>query len=66
MIKLQAIKYATFLGHNEFKASSGWMENFKKRNGISFKTIVSEAGLVDSQVVEKYLLQSTFLQSDAK
>ncbi len=30
LIQCQAIKYATFLGHNEFKASNGWLDCFKK------------------------------------
>ena len=55
IIQLQAIKYATFLGYTDFKASNGWITNFKKRNNISYKTISGEAGLVDNAVVERYI-----------
>ena len=53
-IQGQAEKYATFFSYTDFKASSGWVENFKKRN-ISFKTVVGEAGLVDNNVVDNWL-----------
>lgn len=33
-----ARKYAVKLGMNEFKASDGWLNKFKKRNSISFKS----------------------------
>ena len=33
-IQAQAIKYSTFLGLTEFKASPGWLDKFKK--GIIF------------------------------
>ncbi|RNA39971.1 tigger transposable element-derived 4 [Brachionus plicatilis] len=31
-IQLQALKFATMLGHRDFKASNGWLSNFKQRN----------------------------------
>ena len=33
----------------DFMASDGWLDNFKKRHGITFKTVQDEAGAVDSQ-----------------
>ena len=42
MIKAQALKCATMLGHLEFKASNGWLDGFKKRHNISFKSEVGE------------------------
>ena len=33
----------------DFIASEGWLDNFKKRNGITFKTVQGEAGVVDLQ-----------------
>jgi hypothetical protein len=38
-----------------FKASNGWLDGFKKRNNITFKTSVGEAGLVDSKIIQNYL-----------
>jgi len=54
-IQAQAMKYAGFLSHPEFKASNGWLQRFRERNSISFKTIVGEAGLVDKVVTDHYL-----------
>jgi hypothetical protein len=51
----QAIKYAVFLGYNDFKASNGWLDKFLKRNNISLKTICGEAGLVDQEVVSNWI-----------
>ncbi|RNA38629.1 tigger transposable element-derived 6-like [Brachionus plicatilis] len=44
-IQLQALKFATMLGHRDFKARNGWLCKFKERNGISLKTTIGEAEL---------------------
>ena len=54
-IREQALKYAVYLQHPEFTASSGWLSKFRKRHHISYKTIVGEAGLVDRAVTDEYL-----------
>ena len=54
LLKVQASKFAELHGITGFKASNGWLEGFKKRNNISFKTIVGEGGLVDNSIIENY------------
>ena len=54
LIQAQAIKYATMLQCLDFKASNGWLDGFKKIHNISFKTVVGEAGLVDTKVIEDW------------
>jgi len=54
-IREQALKFAVFLQHPEFTASAGWLDKFRERHHISFKTIVGEAGLVDKSVTDHYL-----------
>ena len=49
MIKGTATKLAELMHIPDFMASEGWLDNFKKRNGIAFKTMQGEAGAVDSQ-----------------
>jgi len=54
-IQAQALKYASMLNKPEFQASNGWLQRFRARNHISYKTIVGEAGLVDKTVTDEYL-----------
>nr|XP_039266303.1 tigger transposable element-derived protein 4-like [Styela clava] len=49
LIKEKALKLADLMLIPNFMASNGWLDNFKKRHGITFKTVQGEAGAVDSQ-----------------
>ena len=49
LIKKKALKLAELMRIPDFIASEGWLDNFKKRNGITFKTVQGEAGAVDLQ-----------------
>ncbi len=49
LIKEKAMKLAELMHIPNFMASDGWLDNFKKRHGITFKTVQGEAGAVDSQ-----------------
>ena len=49
LIKEKALKLAELMHIPDFIASDGWLDNFKKRNGIMFKTVQGEAGGVDLQ-----------------
>jgi hypothetical protein len=55
MVQQQALKFAVMLQHPEFKASQGWLDCFKKRQNLSWKSIVGEAGLVDNTTTENYI-----------
>lgn len=46
-IRAKAEEFATGLGKNTFKASTGWLDNFKGRNNIVLKTACGESGSVD-------------------
>ena len=46
ILKSQAIKFWSLFQETEFKASNGWLDGFKKRNIITFKTSVGEAGFI--------------------
>ena len=54
-IQLQAVKYATMMGHTDLKANNGCLDGFKSRHNNSYKTVVGEAGLSDSCVVLTWL-----------
>ena len=49
LIKEKALKLAELMHIPDFSASKGWLDKFKKRNGITFKTVQGEAGAVDLQ-----------------
>ena len=38
------------MGNDEFRASNGWLENFKKRHGIVYRKVCGESGAVDDNV----------------
>ena len=57
-IKEQALRFAVFLQQPDFVASNGWLQKFRNRHHISYKTIVGEAGLVDKSVTDHYLTQT--------
>ncbi|KAI4472174.1 hypothetical protein MML48_1g05654 [Holotrichia oblita] len=50
----QAKIIAKRLQKNDFKASNGWLECFRKRHGISHKHICGEAKDVNNETVEEW------------
>ncbi|KAM5255825.1 tigger transposable element-derived protein 4 [Ctenodactylus gundi] len=43
MLRLKANDFAQKLGHNDFKCSNGWLDRFKSRYGLVFRTQPVEA-----------------------
>lgn len=71
ILQQKALEFSTKLNlGKEFKASEGWIENFKHRYSISFKSIQGEAGAVthaqtaDWLENELPLLLSTYAEQD--
>lgn len=48
LIKAKAEEFALQLEKHNFKASNGWLDGFKERNGICFKTANGKSGNVNS------------------
>ena len=57
LIKEKALKLAELMHIPDFIASEGWLDNFKKRNDITFKTVQGEAGAVDLQLLFEWQQQ---------
>ena len=57
LIKEKALKLAEFMHIPEFIASEGWLDNFKKCNNITFKTVQGKAGAVDLQTLFEWQQQ---------
>lgn len=52
---------ADFLGIREFKASDGWLTNFRRRQSISFKRLRGEAADIDNNALMAW--QNTVLRN---
>lgn len=49
LVQAKAEEFSACLGKSDFKASNGWLQGFKERNGITFKSLCGESGSVDQE-----------------
>lgn len=54
ILKEKALRYAESLGIKDFKASEGWLTNFKKRHGLSFRKLCGESAAVEDEVCDEW------------
>ena len=54
MLQECARKIATSLGMPDHTASEGWLQRFRERHSILFRTLSGEAGDVDSSIVTEW------------
>ncbi|XP_060520493.1 tigger transposable element-derived protein 6-like [Cylas formicarius] len=55
LVKMKAKEIATTLGYNNFSASDGWLQKWRKRHSVSFKCISGEAAAVNQGDVSQFL-----------
>jgi len=68
ILKEKAIEIAKELNIEDFGGSNGWLERFKERHCLSFKSICGEAAAVDSDAIENWknsVLKQILSQFDA-
>jgi hypothetical protein len=51
MVQSEALTVAKSLGNDQFKASTGWLDSFKKRHNIMWNGVCGESKDVDESVV---------------
>ncbi|KAK8783818.1 hypothetical protein V5799_009818 [Amblyomma americanum] len=56
MLQQKVLDFACMLGHNNFKASPGWLSRFKARHDIVAKVISGEAAAIDPASSSSWLL----------
>jgi hypothetical protein len=52
LLKEKAIRVATRLRIENFKGSNGWLDRFKKRHGLEYKSVFVESASVDEGTVD--------------
>ena len=55
ILKAKAVKYALSFGVNDFACSNGWIDRYKQRHDLSFKTIIGEKGDVNMDTTQTWL-----------
>lgn len=55
LLQEKAMEFAKILGYSDFKASAGWMDKFKKRHGLTLKTICGESADVPEEVCDSWM-----------
>lgn len=68
LVRAEAKEFAIALEKTNFKASTGWLDRFKNRKEISFKTVSGESGIVDMDAANdwKDLLIKMTCDTEAK
>jgi hypothetical protein len=51
IVRSEALAVATSLGNDQFKASTGWLDSFKKRHNIEWNRVCGESEDVDESVL---------------
>ncbi|XP_046661293.1 tigger transposable element-derived protein 4-like [Homalodisca vitripennis] len=54
ILKEKAAQFAAQLNKPDFRASNGWLQNFKKRNEVIFKKVTGESASVDDNVCTEW------------
>jgi hypothetical protein len=54
MVQSEALAVARSLRNDQFKATTGWLDSFKKRHNIVWNGVCGESEDVDESVVSEY------------
>lgn len=66
MIKSSALKIVSYLNENDFTASNGSLDRWKKRYSVVFRSIVGEKLSADVQAINEFKQGEFSLQNASK
>lgn len=52
LVRIKVKQFAVSLGNNNFKVNSEWLDRFKERNEISFKSVYGKSSSVDQNTAK--------------
>lgn len=64
IIQAKALEVAQNIGLNEFKASNGWLERFRRRHDITYKTVCGESADVNIEDVKSWKQRLSIILKD--
>ncbi|XP_044576156.1 tigger transposable element-derived protein 4-like [Cotesia glomerata] len=64
ILREKAEEFSKSLGHNSFRASNGWLGNFKKCHELVFRKLCGESASINTEVCEEWISELLSLLKD--
>ncbi|CAH0721898.1 unnamed protein product, partial [Brenthis ino] len=64
ILREKAEEFSKSLGHSSFRASNGWLVNFKKRHELVFRKVCGESASVNNEICDEWIIQLQSLLKD--
>ncbi|XP_057340566.1 tigger transposable element-derived protein 6-like [Microplitis mediator] len=64
LLREKAEEFSKSLGHTSFRASNGWLGNFKKRHELVFRKLCGESASVNTEICDEWIVELLRLLKD--
>lgn len=64
ILREKAEEFSKSLGHSSFRASNGWLVNFKKRHELVFRKVCGESASVNKDICDEWVIELQSLLKD--